>query len=414
MKSFKLSESPFLKDKESPAVRVAGGNGAYNNTMEALSFFDLSPAAGKTVLLKPNAGRNAEPCSGICTDPEVVAAAIDAFRKAGADVSIGESPISGVKTLEAFESTGIAEVANKRNCPLIDMDARKPVIVPLPDGRAIKSLKLCPEVTEFDIIVSIPVMKMHMHTGATLAIKNMKGCLWRRSKVTLHMLPPMNDADSDPQNSAKPLDIAIADMSAILKPHLSIVDGITGLEGLGPSAGQKKALNVVVVSADAFAADAVSCRLMGTTAAEIPHLRIGGERRHGVIDLEKIDVSPENWTDFADTFAKPPSDLAVEFPDVNIMDVNSCSACQSTLLLFLKRYKDELKEYLPGDTNIAIGAGHDDLPPGTLCIGNCIKKELRDRGIFIPGCPPVGSEILSAVTGEPSVDIRDGQSERKF
>ena len=411
MQEFKLTDSPFLRNPESPRVNVAGGNGAYKNTIEALSAFDLTPAKGKTVLLKPNAGRIAEPNSGICTDPEVVAAAIDAFRAVGADVSIGESPISGVKTLEAFESTGIAKVANDRNCPLIDMDARKPVIVPLPDGQVIKSLKLCPEVTEFDIVVSIPVMKMHMHTGATLAIKNMKGCLWRRSKVTLHMLPPVNGEQNSPVHREKPLDIAIADMSAILRPHLSIVDGEVGLEGLGPSAGQKKHLGVVLVSADAFAADAVSCELMGTTAEEIHHLRLGGERGYGVLDLDKIDVTPSDWKKYRAPFKKAPKNLAVEFPDLNIMDVNSCSACQSTLLLFLKRYKDELKEYLPGDTNIAIGAGHDDLPPGTLCIGNCIAKELRDMGIFIPGCPPVGSEILSAVMGEPSVDVRDGHSQ---
>ena len=406
MKEFKLSESPFKTSQGKPQVFLTGGNGAYKNTIDALSNIDLSPAKGKTVLLKPNVGRNAEPCSGICTDPQVVAAAIDAFRAAGADVSIGESPISGVKTLEAFKSTGITKIANERNCPLIDMDVRKPILISLPNGKAIKSLKLCAEIPEFDIIVSIPVMKMHMHTGATLALKNMKGCLWRRSKVTLHMLPPQ-EGDED-----KPLDIAIGDLEEALRPHLSIIDGTVGLEGLGPSAGNKKEVNVVIVGADPFAADAVACRIMGITAEEIPHLRIGAERGFGIIDMKKIDITPKNWADWITPFEKPPSNLSIQFPDVNIMDVNSCSACQSTLLLFLKRYKDELKEYLPGDTNIAIGAGHDDIPPGTLCIGNCIKKQFRDRGIFISGCPPVGSEILSSVIGEPSVDIHDGHREK--
>ena len=55
----------------------------------------------------------------------------------------------------------------------------------IPSGEAIQRLKVCPEVLEYDIVVSIPVMKMHMHTGVTLAVKNMKGCLWRRSKVCL-------------------------------------------------------------------------------------------------------------------------------------------------------------------------------------------------------------------------------------
>ena len=412
MEAFKISESPFKISAEKNEVFIAGDNGAYQNTVDALKNIDLSPAKGKRVLLKPNIGRIAEPCSGICTDPQVVAAAIDVFREAGADVHIGESPISGVKTMEAFESTGITEIANARNCPLIDMDERKPVLISLPEGKAIKSLKLCAEVTEFDIIVSIPVMKMHMHTGATLAVKNMKGCLWRRSKVTLHMLPPMPGASDNPLELDKPLDIAISDLSGALKPHLSIIDGTIGLEGIGPSAGDKKEVGVVLVAADAFAADAVACRIMGTTAEEIPHLRFGAARNYGVIDMDKIEVSPADWEKWITPFAKPPNDLSVAFPDLNIMDVNSCSACQSTLLLFLNRYKDELKEYLPGDSNIAIGAGHEEIPPGTLCIGNCIKKQFRDRGIFISGCPPVGSEILSAVMGEPSVDVRDGHSDK--
>jgi len=410
MEAFKLSKSPFKTNSGKRGVFISGGNGPYNNTIEALKNIDLSPAKGKTVLLKPNVGRNAEPSSGICTEPQVVAAAIDAFREAGAIVSIGESPISGVKTLEAFESTGITKIANERNCPLIDMDVRKPIVITIPDGVAIKSLKLCPEVTEFDFIVSIPVMKMHMHTGATLAIKNMKGCLWRRSKVTLHMLPALPNTSDAPKKVIKPLDMAISDMSGALRPHLSIIDGTVGLEGIGPSAGEKKPVGVVIVGVDAFATDAVACKIMGITAEEIPHLKFGSERGYGEINIDKIDIYPTDWNKWITPFAKPPTDIAVAYPNINILDNKSCSACQSTLLLFLQRYKNELKEYLPGDTTIAIGAGHDEIPIGSLCIGNCIKKKFRDQGIFISGCPPVGSEILSAVMGEPSVDTIDGHS----
>jgi len=404
MDIFRLSQSPFGRDG-APRVGVASGKGPYGNARDALSGFDLSPAKGKRVLLKPNAGRAAAVESGICTHPEVVAAAIDAFREAGAEVAVGESPISGVSTMDALESTGIAAAARKRNCPLIDMDERKPILAALPGGVAIKSLKICPEIAEFDIIVSIPVMKTHMHTGVTLAVKNMKGCLWRRSKVVLHMLPRLEGIDE------KPLDVAICDMSEVLRPHFSLIDGTVGMEGLGPSAGNAKPLGVVVASADAFAADAVACRLMEIDPASVPHLRLGAERGIGTLDLDEIEVSPDNWRSFSTPFSAPPNDLKIEFPDVDILDVNSCSACQSTLTLFLRRYEKELKEYLPGDATIAIGAGHDDIPPGTICVGNCIRRELRDKGVFIPGCPPVGSEILSAVTGTPSVDVRDGNAE---
>ncbi|HNR35093.1 MAG TPA: DUF362 domain-containing protein, partial [Candidatus Hydrogenedentes bacterium] len=166
----RLAPNPFEVDKAAPRVFVTWGAGPYENTRNVLQRIDLSPAAGRRVLLKPNAGRLVEPLKGVNTHPEVIAAAIDAFREAGADVAIGESPITGVKALEAFDLCGITAVAEKRHCPLIDMDARPYVPMTIPDGVAIHNIKVCPEVFEYDIIVSIPVMKMHMHTGVTLSV----------------------------------------------------------------------------------------------------------------------------------------------------------------------------------------------------------------------------------------------------
>ena len=333
-----------------PTVRVAHGQGPYVNTRSALAGLDLAPVRGKRVLLKPNVGRVATPGEGITTHPDVVAAAIDALAEAGADVAVGESPITGVDAMEAFVTSGIADVARKRGCGLIDMDRRPPVEVPIERGVALHKLKLCADVRDYDLIVSIPVMKMHMHTAVTLAIKNMKGCLWRRSKVQLHRLPPVEGSDE------KPIDIAIADMASVLRPHLAIIDGTVGMEGLGPSAGEAKALDAVVAGADAFAADAVACRLMGTAAETVPHLAIGAARGYGAIDLAAICVTPDHWQEWITPFATPPANLTIEFPDVTVFDRNSCSACQST------------------------------------------------------GCPPVTSEILKTLTGKPSIDSRDGRS----
>jgi len=407
MTAMNLNDSPFQRSSIHPSVYVAAGDGPYANTRTVLAQMDLTPARGKRVLLKPNAGRIAPPGVGVTTHPQVVVAAIDAFSEAGANIAVGESPIVGVKAFEAFEAMGITSIAHERNCTLIDLDVRRFVEVQIPNGLAINSLKVCPEVLEYDVVVSIPVMKMHMHTGATLSVKNMKGCLWRRSKVGLHMLPPIEGLDE------KPIDIAIADLSSVLRPHLAIIDGTVGMEGLGPGAGQAKPLGAVVVSADAFAADAVACKLMGTQAENIPHLRIGAERGYGVIDLDRIAVTPENWQNWSVSFCPPPSNLSIEYPNITVLDKNSCSACQSTLLLFLKRYRKHLFDYFPPDTNIhiAIGKGHAEVPEGTLCLGNCTIA-YRSKGLFIPGCPPVSSQILTAISGKPSVDSVDGHITR--
>lgn len=392
-KPIPILSNPFLHDTNRPSVQVQWGLGPYENTKTALSKIDLSAARGKRVLLKPNIGRMAAEDSGVVTNSQVVAAAIDVFREAGAEVAIGESPIVGIKTLEAYEQCGLAVMARERNCPLIDMDERKPRIIPIPNGRAIQELKLCADVQDFDFIVSIPVMKMHMHTVATLSIKNMKGCLWRRSKVDLHMLPPTPGHENE-----KSLNVAIADMASVLRPHLAIIDGTVGLEGLGPSAGEAKPVGAVVVSADPFAADAVACRIMGMAAQEVPHLRLSAERGYGIIDLEQIQVSPENWEETIKPFARVPENLSIQFPDTKILDNQSCSACQSTLLLFLKRYGEEMFQYFPCKLplNIAIGKGHENLPENTILIGNCTRAH-KENGIYISGCPPVASSIISEI-----------------
>ncbi len=387
-----MKNGPFNPNREKPVVHVVRGADAYANTIAVLKQFDLSPVSGKRVLLKPNVGRMAPAGSGVNTNPQVVAAAIDAFREAGAEVAVGESPITGVKTMEAFELSGVANVANERNCPLIDMDERSPVITEVPNGRVINSLKVCADVFDFDFVVSIPVMKIHMHTGVTLSVKNMKGCLWRRSKVDLHMLPQLEGT------ADKSLDIAIGDMATVLLPHFALIDGSIGLEGLGPGAGTPKELNVVVAGGDPFAADAVACKLMGRNAEEIPHLRIGAENGCGIIDLNRITVSPDNWAEFSSEFKASPKNLTIEFPDIEVLDKNSCSACQSTLLLFLQRFGESLADYIPKGERlkVAIGKGHENLPAGTLCIGQCTVKQ-KEGGIFVPGCPPVGSQIFKTL-----------------
>ena len=387
-----MKKNPFNLNPQQPEVHVVHGADAYANTIAVLKAIDLKVVAGKTVLLKPNIGRMEKCGTGVNTNPQVVAAAIDAFRAAGATVAVGESPISGVKTMEAFELSGITAIAEERGCRLIDLDQRKPVITPVPGGRAIQSLKICADIFEFDFVVSIPVMKIHMHTGVTLAIKNMKGCLWRRSKVDLHMLPQIEGF------SCKSLDVAIGDMATVLRPHFSIIDGSIGMEGLGPGAGTPKELNVVLAGGDGFAVDAVACCLMGQDATIIPHLRLGAENGCGIIDLNQIKVSPANWQDFASVFEAAPKNLAFEFDNVEVLDKNSCSACQSTLLLFLQKYGNLLPEYIPEGERlkVAIGKGHDSLPEGTLCIGQCTVGQ-KENGIFVPGCPPVGSQIFKTI-----------------
>lgn len=388
-------------------IYIAKGKGPYENTREVLSQMDLSSFKGKKVLLKPNVGRIAPEGQGITTDKMVVGAAIDAFMENGSDVAIGESPIVGVNTLEAFQSAGITQIAESRNCKLIDLDEGTYTKVKARDGEAVDSFKICEKVLEYDAIVSIPVMKTHMHTGASLSIKNMKGCLYRKSKVELHMLPPVEN------NPEKPINIAIADLMGVILPHMTIIDGTTGMEGIGPSAGNPKPMGVVIAGFDPFAADTIACTLMGIDTSQVPYLTIGSQRGYGETDINKITVAPSNWREWISPFKQPPENIALEFPNIKVHDKNSCSACQSTLLLLLKRYREKILDYFPDNIPVtfAIGKGNESIPLNTICIGNCTAMHRKDK-LFIKGCPPVESEIMTKITGTTSVDFLDGRSSK--
>jgi hypothetical protein len=66
--------------------------------------------------------------------------------------------------------------------------------------------------------------------------------------------------------------------------------------------------------------------------------------------------------------------------------------------MYLKRYGDSLFDYFGKErpVYVAIGKGHEVVKPGTLCLGNC-TLEHRKVGQFVPGCPPVASEIQNAL-----------------
>jgi hypothetical protein len=190
------------------------------------------------------------------------------------------------------------------------------------------------------------------------------------------------------------LDIAISEMASVLSPHLAIIDGTVGMEGMGPAYGRVKKMGMVLVGNNALSTDVVAARLMGLTPEAIPHLRLAAERELGEIDLQKISVEPKDYSKWVLPFEPPPSKLSIPFPDVIVHDEGSCSACLSTLLVFLQDCYSRLTDYRLEDENIHIGIGKhlNACPKGTILIGNCTSN-MKSRGIFVQGCPPVGSEI---------------------
>ena len=389
-------------DRMGSLVRVVKGKDPYQTTRKALQEFRLPDLNGKRVLMKPNAGRLASPGQGVTTHPRVVKAVLDHLKEMGVnDIAIGESCIFGVKAQEAFQKTGLKEIAEKEGVELIDLDQGDPAEIIISKGTVVKKIKVPAILKQFRAVISIPVMKTHMHTQVSLSLKNMKGLLWRREKARFHQL----QCDETITQGEKELDIAISDMASVLFPRLAVIDGTVGMEGMGPAYGKMKKMGVIVVGDNALSADAIAARLMGFDPESIPHLRLSARKGLGEIEVQKMTVKPRDFLKWENPFDPPPTKLSIPFPDIIVHDEGACSACLSTLLVFLQNYHSRLTDYRLGDRNIHVGIGKllNVCPKGTILIGNCTIK-MKEIGPFIQGCPPVASDILEALVAKKDVD----------
>ncbi len=220
---------------------------------------------GRRVVLKPNLVEF-EPESTINTHPMLVHATLEAFRAAGATVSIAEGPGHRRGTLDLADAAGYFNTIPDFEDLFTDLnlDEVSQIQLPSPVSR-LSSLYLPHTVMGSDLLVSMPKMKTHHWAGATLSMKNLFGIVpggvYGWPKNVLHWAG---------------IHQSIADLHSLFPRHFAIVDGIVGMDGNGPIQGKPKAAGVIVSGHDPVAVDATCCRIMRIEPARIGYLMLAG------------------------------------------------------------------------------------------------------------------------------------------
>jgi uncharacterized protein (DUF362 family) len=229
---------------------------------EGLRLFPIN-VRGKTVVLKPNLV-DYLPGNAINTDPMLVLAAAEAFRRLRAkSVVVAEGPGHQRDTQLVLSQSGYQKSLRDEKIQFVDLNRDDLIRTQLRAGyTGMKELWLPRTVLEADFLVSMPKIKTHHWSGVTLAMKNMFGIVpgarYGWPKNILHW---------------KGIQESILDLCATVPIHFVIADGIVAMEGNGPLNGTARFLGKIVLSDDAVAADATCARLMGFSANRIPHVR---------------------------------------------------------------------------------------------------------------------------------------------
>jgi uncharacterized protein (DUF362 family)/ferredoxin len=243
---------------------------------------------GKTVLIKPNFIREEPSFMGTTTNIEVVGVVARLVAEAKAVPIIGEASGNQYDTETIFENLGVRETLG--DLKVLDLDREEIVNVKIDGAKALKEVGVAKIVLEADYIISVPLLKTHMTTNITIGMKNMMGVLPQREKWKMHM---------------SGLHQALVDLNRLVKPTLVVVDGVVGMEGLGPTIGTPVQMNLILASYDVVAVDTVGAALMGFKLDEVEHLMRAGRDGLGVNDLDEIEIRGESIESVAKTFKKP-------------------------------------------------------------------------------------------------------------
>lgn len=258
---------------------------------ESLSDFGLA-VKGKTVLLKPNLV-GFDPLGVTNTHPAVIAAARESFLRLGASkVLIGDGPALDRDTQAILESVRLQEFVGPLAGIFVDLNIDDVEAVSLKTHASrLREIYFPKTLLGVDFLVSMPKLKTHHWAGVTLSLKNMfgtvPGCCYGWPKNVLHWAG---------------IDQAILDINAAVRPDFSIVDGIMGMEGNGPTQGTPKPCGVLVLGADPVAVDATCCRVMAIDPGRVKHLARAGTLL-GHIDSAKIRQVGEGLADVRKPFA---------------------------------------------------------------------------------------------------------------
>ena len=257
-------------------VRGNNPSDMVETAIKALGGIERFVKPGDDVIIKPNicvAYHSYEYAA--TTNPEVVGTIVKLCVGAGARrVRVMDQPFGGTPE-QAYVRSGIDAAVKSAGGTMEVMSRVKFRDTPIPDGKDITRWQVYGDVLDADVLIDVPIAKHHSLARLTLGMKNLMGVILNRGQFHSN------------------LGQRIADLTSLLKPDLTIVDGVRILMNHGPSGGDLndvKLANTIIASRDIVAADAYAATLFGLTGEDIPAIRAGAQMGLGTADLKSVKI----------------------------------------------------------------------------------------------------------------------------
>jgi len=216
---------------------------------------------GNTVVIKPNMLLGKKPEQVVTTHPELIKQVIKRLQKIDCKIIIGDSPggpFNEVRLKNIYKKVGFYELGELENVELnYNTDSTK---VSFKEGLLVKSFEIVDFIKEADVIINMSKLKTHSFMKYTGSVKNLFGTIPGMIKAEYHLRMP----------EANNFALMLVDLARLIKPQLNIMDAVYGMEGAGPSAGEKRNFGYLMASTSPFSLDLAGTHLFNMKQKEVP------------------------------------------------------------------------------------------------------------------------------------------------
>jgi len=329
----------------------------------------IDPAKG--FFLKPNIVFPARPNSGEITPPKLVKAVVAAIRKRypGNSILLGEGTAAGTVPEENFRESGYREMVSRIGVPLLDLDGAERIDTSWKYG----TLSI-PTVVYENNYINLPILKLSAAAVISGAMKNQKGLLTPSMKKHFHRL-----GLHDP----------IAELTRVIRPHLTILDGSNFFRR-----------NLLVAGGNVCDIDRVAASLLQIEEPEYLRLASRMGLRSTVLDIS-------GYTEIMSKGKPHTHPVYKKFMKIRLWsNPRACTMCRMAFFSLKKiplreignltRAYSKMLRYAVQGADFVFGSEpmYDQRAPNVICIGECTKELAREKGYqHIPGCPSTDEEF---------------------
>ncbi|MBS3781073.1 MAG: DUF362 domain-containing protein [Candidatus Thermoplasmatota archaeon] len=238
---------------------------------------------GETILVNPNLLKGSSPDKAVVTHPDFIIAVVRVLEKKDVDIIVGDSPAGRMtekKLEDQYEKSGWKKIESETNARLnYDVGSTKRDIS---TGSTKKTFDILSLVEEVDGIINLPKLKTHSLTVFTGAVKNKYGLVHGLTKAAYHgQFTRLNQFGK-----------MLLDVNEAVDTRLTVMDGIIGMEGDGPSGGEPVELDCVIASEDPLAVDYAACKLTGIPPQKVPTIL---EMEFDFEEIEYLNRHPNSF-----------------------------------------------------------------------------------------------------------------------